>query len=203
MDDRSGRKHERFRVFLSVSFGTAEDFVREYAENLSKGGLFIRGAHEVELLSDYSIHIALPGFEPFQIRAQAVHILDPATAELAGRKPGAGFSITEAPADFHDALSAYLQRLGRRRDAVVLVDEPIGQALVEAAGYQVRPLPPAGELVAEVARSDVPVLGVIVSRGRAAGYREAAAAAGEDDLVFECDSYEDLEAVLVELDDRL
>jgi hypothetical protein len=157
----------------------------------------------VEPLSEHTIEIALPGFEPFRIQAQAVHILAPADAERAGRKPGAGFSITEAPAEFHDALSAYLQRLGRRRGALVLVDDPLGQALVEAAGYQVRATPPAGELVAEVARSDVPVVGVIVSRAGAAAYREAAAAAGEDDLVFECDSYEELEAALTELDDRL
>ena len=43
----SMRQEERFRVNFSVRFGIARDFVQEYAENLSSGGLFIRGAHRL------------------------------------------------------------------------------------------------------------------------------------------------------------
>jgi Tfp pilus assembly protein PilZ len=57
MERSDSRLQTRYRVHLSVRFETALDFVTEYAENLSRGGLFVRGAHHLELNREVPIQM--------------------------------------------------------------------------------------------------------------------------------------------------
>jgi Tfp pilus assembly protein PilZ len=201
--DRHDRKAERHQVHLSVSYQSAQEFVAEYAENLSAGGLFIRGAHELEILSEIAVDIELPGLGRYTVTGQVAHILTPEVAARNGRKPGAGIAIVRSPPEFTSALATYLARLGRRRDvAVLVVDEAMRKAL-EDAGYVALPAPPPGALAAAIARADMPVLGVAVPRDRADAYRAAARACGAGDIVCELDYAEELGDLLRRLDDEL
>jgi len=201
--DSDKRRHQRFAARLQVRFKTALDFVSEYAENLSAGGLFVRGAHRLDPLSEAEVEINLPGYGTHTVRGKVAHIVSPELAAKSGRRPGAGMEIVEAPEGFGELLGEYLRRLGRRRDVAVLVEDGRPLELLEAAGYRAAPLPPPNELVVAMARSEYPVLAVVVTRAREDQFRPAAAAAGVGDLVYLLDHEEEMDDLLGQLDNLL
>jgi uncharacterized protein (TIGR02266 family) len=131
------RKAARYRVHLQVRYAVAADFVREYAENLSRGGLFVRGASGLARRRDVEVEVELPGLGSYRVHAEVMHVIDEAEAQGHGRTPGAGLAIVDAPDGFAAALETYLGRLGRRGDARVLVAGDEAARLLAAAGYQV------------------------------------------------------------------
>lgn len=201
--DSDNRKHERYAVRFQVRFKSAVDFVSEYAENLSAGGLFVRGAHRLEPHSEAEVEITLPGYGTHTVRGKVAHVVSPELAEQSGRRPGAGLEILEAPDGFGELLGEYLRRLGRRRDVAVLVEDGQPFELLEAAGYRAGSLPPPNELVVAMARSEYPVLAVVVTRAREEQFRPAAEAAGVGDLVHLLDHEEELDDLLGRLDTLL
>ena len=203
MSPDSDRRDTRYRVHLSVRFDTAMEFVVEYAENLSRGGIFVRGAHTLPVNSEQKMVLELPGFQEFKVLATVVHVLPPELAEKVDRKPGAGFAITKAPKGFQKALRSYLQQLGRRRDCLVFAgDEPIRHVL-EAAGYRSQVIPLPVKLIRALQNPPAKVLGVVVSRPDVPEYAEAAEVVGAGNLVHGIDYLEEIELVIPELDDRL
>ena len=197
------RRAARYRVHLSVRYETAADFVREYAENLSKGGLFIRGARGLSRRRDVVVELELPGFGSYQVRAEVVHVISPAMAAEHGRAAGAGLALRDAPDGFEDALASYLDRLGRRADALVLAaGEPAARLLV-AAGYQVAAVTSPDSLGDALAAqaADARLVGVVVPGAEVDPYRSAAAVYA--DLVVAMDEPRQLDDVLVQLDQRL
>jgi len=186
-----------------VRFARAREFVTEYAENLSKGGLFVKGAQDLEALQVVEVDIALPGYGNFRVKAEVAHLIDAESAVSFGRSAGAGLAITERPDGFDEALSLYLQRLGRRADAMVMVASETFGLLLAAAGFQVRAVPVAGEVVAAIARAPVPVIGVVVPHDQVTEYERTVAMAGAGDIVIGMGSADDFDEVLVRLDEEL
>ena len=203
MSGKHNRKTPRYRVHLSVRFARAREFVVEYAENLSQGGLFVKGAGSLEPLQEVDVELDLPGAGSYTVRAEVAHLIDAETAAKLGRSAGAGLAITHSPDGFEEALRGYLQRLGRRADMMVMVlDETFG-LLLAAAGFQVATAPGPSELAAAMVRSEVPIIGLVVSSQRAPEYEQAAAKAGAGDVVVVMDSTDEFEGVLKRLDDEL
>ncbi len=203
MSGKENRKGARYLVHLSVRYGSAREFVEEYATNLSAGGLFIRGAYDLEPLTPITVEISLPGFRSFRVHAQIVHVITPEMAAASGHQPGAGVAITQRPEGFDAAMTEYLQRLGRRRDHLVFASDEACRKLLEDAGYQTAPAPPAADLGSVIAGSDFPVLGVVVARAQESAYTAAAAAAGIPGAVRSIDYLEELDDLLTELDKDL
>ena len=129
------RKHERFRVNLQVKFSSALDFVTQYADNISAGGLFVRGKIDAEPLSHVPVEVILPGHGSFMIKARVAHIMTEEMAAKFGCGPGAGMEIVEAPSDFQSALSNYLMVLGNRRGSLIWVNEKSLCDELGVAGY--------------------------------------------------------------------
>lgn len=197
------RRAARYRVHLSVRYETAVEFIREYAENLSKGGLFIRGARGLGRRRDLEVELELPGLGAYQLRAEVVHVITPEMAAEHGRAAGAGLAIREAPDGFDEALTTYLHRLERRADALVLaMGEPATRLLV-AAGYQVAAVASPEALDSTVAAQggEARLVGVVVPEAEVDPYRLAAADNAE--LVVAMDEPRQLDEVLVQLDRRL
>jgi hypothetical protein len=194
------RQHKRHRVHLSVRYVKADRFLRDYAEDLSKGGLFIAGAHHLEPLEEVEIDIDLPGLGTFRVLAETAHVVTPERAEKLGRRPGAGLAITRCDKQFRDALHEYLERLGHRADRRVLVGDQACAVVLGETGYQVAPAPPPAELAAALAASQMPVVGVVVPRAEHAAYAAAAAVVGAGDIVLEMDHVEEIDNVLTLLD---
>ena len=186
MAEPSRRRAARYRVHLSVRYETAADFVREYAENLSRGGLFIARGRGLGRHRDVMVELELPGFGAYQVRAEVIHVGD----------AGAGLAIREAPDGFAEALASYLDRLARRAEVLVLAAGP-AVGLLEAAGYQVAEISSPGALAA---RNDGPrPVGVVVPGAEVDAYRRAVG----DELVVAMDQPRQLDDVLLQLDQRL
>lgn len=199
----SMRQEERFRVNFSVRFGIARDFVQEYAENLSSGGLFIRGAHRLTPGEQMVIELDLPGYDTFVVTAKVAHVITPAEALESNRRPGAGLSIVATPDGFSDAMHEYLIRLGRRRDFMVLASDHEVRTLFEESGYQTGLVPAPHELPGLLANFECPIVAVLVSRSLYGPFMSAAQAAGRPDVIFSIDYIEEFEEILRALDQNL
>ncbi len=163
-------REERFRVHVEVRFQNALDFVVEYAENLSRGGVFVAGAQGLAPRAEVSCDLALPGLGRFTVLAEVAHVLSAEAAAKLGRSPGAGLQITRSPPGFQDAMSTYLKRLGRRRDTVVMTSDLTCGRFLSSAGFLVRPLPAPEVLMAALIASAEPVAALLVPPGRWSEY---------------------------------
>lgn len=184
------RKAARYRVHLQVRYAAAADFVREYAENLSRGGLFLRGGRGLSRRRDVEVDVELPGLGHFRVRAEVAHVIDAEEASRAGRAAGVGLAIVEAPPGFEAAMEAYLGRLERRGEVTLAVIGDEATRLLAEAGYKVERLdgaPSAATLAVVVPVSDV----------------TAATALAGAVPVFAMDAARELDRVLAALDARL
>lgn len=195
---RDDRKHERHATAMAVRFASAAEFVTEYAENLSVGGLFLRHRHTLEPLSQVQVQIALPGYGSFEVTAKVAHVLDPETAARFGREPGAGLQLVQVPDGFDDALMSYLARLGKRHDCLLLVEDQACATLLETAGYQVQKTDLS--TVTEHVMGATTILALVVSKEAASMYRDAIAISPQLVPVIGCHGVRDEEPLLVELD---
>jgi uncharacterized protein (TIGR02266 family) len=192
------RTQPRYRVHLKVRYESAREFVQEYAENLSKGGLFIRGARALAPREQVMVEVTLPGYAPFRLVGEVAHVLDPEAADHMGRAPGVGIAVTEAPTNYERALRSYLRLLGKRRECLVFAEDGSVFEALQAAGYQSRPMPPLEDL--PDALRGATVLGLVVTPGREREYAVTAFAAGISQRIFQLENLEGLDALLPLLD---
>jgi hypothetical protein len=197
------RKAARYRVFLSVRYEVAADFVREFAENLSRGGLFIRGARGLSRRRDVVVEIDLPGYGHYEVGAEVAHVISEEMANEHGRTAGAGLAIRESPEGFDEALSGYLVRLARRADSIVLAAEEEAARLLHAAGYQVRAVASPERLGALIEGCELPLVGVVVPDERLDEFTEAVRGTGAAELLVPMVAARQIDEVLVRLDRRL
>ena len=186
-----------------MRYATAIDYVREYAENLSKGGLFLSGVTSLKPLSQVTVEVELPGYRTFKVRAQVAHVLDAATAERFGRTPGSGLAILNPSPEFSDALSAYLMRLGKRADHLVFTGHEGIRHVIAAAGYQAEMILSPEGVADALASADAPVAGVVVDPAEELAYRAACEAIGAADLVSTMANANNLGRLLDVLDRQL
>jgi hypothetical protein len=196
------RRHPRYGVHLAVRYSNAEEFVADYMENLSAGGLFIAGANRLPLFTETDVHVELPGQGNWTVRAKSVFLIDEDAATRMGRKAGAGFSIIDKPPGFDDALLGYLLRLGRRRDHAVMVGEVPGVELIRDAGYRVVPLESEDEVAIALANDDAKIVAIIVQASLMAPYRDRLGEKGKS-LVFAASSIADVTDILARIDSLL
>lgn len=197
------RKAARYRVFLSVRYEVAADFVREFAENLSRGGMFIRGARGLARRRDVVVEIDLPGYGLYQVSAEVAHVISDEMAQEHGRTAGAGLAIRESPEGFEAALSGYLVRLSRRADSIVLVADEEAARLLHAAGYQVRAVSSPERLGALIEGCEQPLVGVVVPDQRMSEFAEAVRGTETAELLVPMEGERRIDEVLVRLDRRL
>ncbi|HEY5925919.1 MAG TPA: PilZ domain-containing protein [Kofleriaceae bacterium] len=196
------RRHPRYGVRLAVRYSNAEEFVTDYMENLSAGGLFIAGANRLPLFTETDVHIELPGQGEWTVRAKSVFLIDDVAADKIGRKAGAGFAILSKPPGFDDALLGYLLRLGRRRDHAVMVGEIPGVDLITDAGYRVIPLESEDEVAIALANDDAKIVAIIVQASKVTPYRDRLGEKGKS-LVFSVSSINDVVDILARIDSLL
>lgn len=185
-----------------MRYSTAREFVQEYAENLSSGGLFITGAHSLDPLQQVTVRIELPGYGEFEVKAEVVHIVQPEQAATFKRPAGAGLAIVEAPMGFDQILKGYLWRLGRRKDYVIMIsDEPVG-ILLGATGYRVKRVPSPDEVTTTLVQSDKPVIGILVPGSQISVYARVLDGIG-DRLLHAIDGFANIDQMLARMDEEL
>jgi len=197
------RKHPRYGVHLAVRYANAEQFVADYVENLSEGGLFISGAQQMAMGTETDVQVELPGQGDWTVRAKVVFLIDPAAATATGRKPGAGMQIVTKPPGFDDALLGYLLRLGRRRDhAVMIGNDVIGRQLFADAGYRLLPLESEDEVAMALANGDAAIIAIVLPPSLVTPYRDRLGERAKS-LVFSPTSIENVHDILAQIDSLL
>ena len=196
------RRYPRYGVHLAVRYTNADEFVADYVENLSVGGLYIAGANKLPLSTETAVAVELPGQGEWTVRAKSVFVIDETAASSMGRKAGAGFEIVDKPPGFDDALLGYLLRLGRRRDHAVMVGEIPGVDRISDAGYRVMPLESEDEVAIALANDDAKIIAIIVQPALVTPYRDRLGEKGKS-LVFPATSVDDVADVLNRIDSLL
>jgi uncharacterized protein (TIGR02266 family) len=79
------RSHPRFPLILAVDYPGAASTVRDYTENLSAGGLFIRTEREFEVGERLSLLISFPELlEPAELEVEVVRMRPGGTSQTPG-----------------------------------------------------------------------------------------------------------------------
>ena len=168
--DADQRRATRYDVHLVVRYASAAEFVADYVENLSTGGLFVAGAQQLPLQHECDVEIVLPGQGTWTVKARVVFTLSAEQAEASERSAGAGMEVIAKPEGFDDALLGYLLRLGKRRDFVVMLGPVPGAKVVEKSGYRVIPLEDPASIARKI-EEDPQFVGLIVPASDVEGYR--------------------------------
>jgi len=93
---------------MAVRFATVEDFVLEYAANISSGGIFIKTIAPPSLESVVRLQIELPdGGPPLEVEGVVLHRLDAVQAGP-NRDPGAGVQFVRTDPDFRERIERFL-----------------------------------------------------------------------------------------------
>jgi uncharacterized protein (TIGR02266 family) len=111
-DARSGRGFQRFHTQFTVRFRTAREFVREHAENISRGGLFIQTQTPPQVDEVITVQLELPdGGPPATTSGLVMHRVTVAEAEQQGVVPGIGVQFLDADDEFRDRIDRYVAQL--------------------------------------------------------------------------------------------
>ena len=116
---RGVRKEKRFSRRIQVSFRTEKDLVREYTENISYGGMFIRGKTDIPLRSRIEIEFKLPG-QGGVVKAigEVVHVVSVEKASLINGDvvPGCGVHFVKFEGDGEEKLRNFIEKVAKKDD---------------------------------------------------------------------------------------
>lgn len=93
---KNERRDERCVVSLAVTYRSPRDFIKDYTENVSRGGMFVRTKNPYNKGDLVDLYLHIPGLEtPIKLKCEVVHIRRTET-------PGVGvkfIGITKADRD--------------------------------------------------------------------------------------------------------
>jgi uncharacterized protein (TIGR02266 family) len=111
------RATPRYATRFAVRFGTVDEFRREYATNISAGGLFIRTDDPPAMDAVVTVALELPGGAPVEGKAVVVHRV---TAEEAARRqvePGVGVQFVHGDDAFREGIDRFVASLSAKSTA--------------------------------------------------------------------------------------
>lgn len=108
------RKHHRFREKLKVYFRMERDFIGEYTDNISYGGMFIRGRTDISPRSRMEVQLELPGMtDRVNAIVEVIHVIprDHLDAPQAERVTGFGVRFVSFLSGGEETFGRYLNTL--------------------------------------------------------------------------------------------
>jgi uncharacterized protein (TIGR02266 family) len=105
------RATARYAARFAVRFGTVDEFKREYATNISAGGLFIRTEAPPDMSSVIDVVLELPGGDPVEGKALVVHRISAEDAARLNVEPGAGVQFVEGDDKFRERIDRFVAEL--------------------------------------------------------------------------------------------
>ena len=109
---RDARGFQRFHTQFTVRFRTAREFVREHAQNISRGGMFIQTRTPPQLDDVIAVQLQLPdGGAPATTSGLVMHRVTEDEAEQQGIVPGIGVQFLDADDQFRDRIDRYVEKL--------------------------------------------------------------------------------------------
>jgi uncharacterized protein (TIGR02266 family) len=116
--DKSGserRATRRYAVRLAVRFGSVDQLRKEYATNISAGGMFIRTDQPPAMNEVVQVSIDLPGGgPPIEAKATVVHRVTPEEARVHGREAGAGVQFVEGDDRFRARIDQIIAEAAKK-----------------------------------------------------------------------------------------
>jgi len=105
------RSFPRYEARFAVRFATVQDFVLEYAANISAGGVFILSDDPPPLKAVVRVEMELPGAGTVATRGQVVHRLSKEEAAQRGTLAGAGVQFLDADDRFRERIDAAIAHI--------------------------------------------------------------------------------------------
>jgi uncharacterized protein (TIGR02266 family) len=106
------RAFPRFKANFAVRFATVQDFVLEYAANISAGGVFVHTEQPPPLKTVVQVEMELPGGgPPVPARGLVVHRVSKEDAEQKGTLPGVGVQFMDADDEFRQRIDAAIAHI--------------------------------------------------------------------------------------------
>ena len=110
--DDARRAFPRIPARFAVRFATVQDFVLEYAANISAGGVFVHSPNPPPLKSIVRVEMQLPGDgPPVPARGVVVHRVSREEAEARGTLPGMGVQFMDADDDFRSRIDEAIEKI--------------------------------------------------------------------------------------------
>ena len=111
-NDEGRRAFPRVQARFAVRFGTVQDFVLEYAANISAGGVFVHSAEPPPLKTIVRVEMELPGGGPaVPARGLVVHRVTAEEAEARGTIPGMGVQFMDSDDDFRKRIDEAIEKI--------------------------------------------------------------------------------------------
>ena len=106
------RAFPRYNVNFAVRFASVQDFVLEYAANISAGGVFVTTENPPPLKSVVHVQMELPGGGgPVPARGIVVHRVTRQEAAQRGTPPGVGVQFVDADDEFRQRIDAAIAHI--------------------------------------------------------------------------------------------
>jgi uncharacterized protein (TIGR02266 family) len=111
-EHREQRGNQRITATFKVKYEGFAEFLTEYTDDLSRGGMFLVTRNFLPINSIIRCELFLPGTEDrVRIIARVAHVLTEGEAQRVGRKPGMGVEFLDLPREDADRLLGYVQRM--------------------------------------------------------------------------------------------
>ena len=109
------RATARYPVHLAVRFGTLDQLRKEFATNISAGGMFIRTDRPPPMDAVVQVSIDLPGGgAPIEAKATVVHRVTAEQARERGVEAGAGVQFVQTDDRFRERLDQMIETAAAR-----------------------------------------------------------------------------------------
>jgi uncharacterized protein (TIGR02266 family) len=106
------RAFPRVQARFAVRFATVQDFVLEYAANISAGGVFVHSPDPPPLKTIVRVEMELPGGgPPVPARGVVVHRVTPEEAEARSTIPGMGVQFMDSGDEFRNRIDEAIERI--------------------------------------------------------------------------------------------
>ncbi len=120
--DVDQRYHDRTRVMLKIRYRAVKDFLADYTENISAGGVFITTDEEFSPGTTLDFEVSFPGLlDPISLKG-IVKWIRPATPF--GEPAGIGVQFLPEQSPGHNHLSGLVSRLNSQSETGVKPDQP-------------------------------------------------------------------------------
>src|SRR5207302_1258149 len=110
--DDPRRAFPRYPAKFAVRFATVQDFVLEYAANISAGGVFVHTEDPPPLKTVVQVEMELPGGgSAVPARGLVVHRVTPTDAKQRGTVPGIGIQFMDSDDEFRRRIDSAITHI--------------------------------------------------------------------------------------------
>jgi uncharacterized protein (TIGR02266 family) len=111
-EDDKRRAFPRYQARFQVGWSTVQDFVLEYAANISVGGVFVQTEGPPELDQIVTVSLRLPGSDAaVETKGVVVHRVSPEEAAEKGAAAGMGVQFLDASDQFRAAIERAIDHI--------------------------------------------------------------------------------------------